>query len=696
MKNSKVAMIDSEERRREQVRRRNREITAATQEIAPIPAIVDKKRRKKAEKSFKYFCETYFPDVFFLGWSDIHLQVIQKIERVVNNGEIFTLAMPRASGKTTLLLIACIWAAFYGKTEFVVLIASNSDRAKSLLEDIKIWIETNDLLFEDFPEICHPVRKLERIAQRQRGQTYDGEPTRINWKADMLVFPTIKGSPSSGVCLTTAGMNGADIRGLSHTRPDGRRVRPSLAFIDDPQTRESAQSPSQCDTRERIIKSDILGMAGPGKKLALLIACTVIAEDDLAQRLLDKNRNPEFRGERYQLLEKEPENQALWDEYRQIRDTELQNDGDGSQATAFYKENQKAMDKGAVPSWKERYNDDEISAIQHAMNLKMRDYAAYLSEYQNMPTRDDDGGDYFEPTSIYDCVSGFDRGHIPDKYEFLTGFVDVHKNLLYWSLCAWTSDFEGVVVDYDVFPKQRRTFFQLADASPTLMTVSGESVLETAIYKGLQEVMDTLFGTLYLREDGTDIYIRRVMIDASWGPQTDTIYQYINESPYKQHLSPSFGQYLGATSRPYSEIRIASGDKAGVHWRIPKDTNGRPVKRVLIDTNYWKTFVLSRLMTKAGDTGRLVINGAPQTHKLLVTHLSSEYCLQVEARGRRVDEWKLRPNEPDNHWFDCFVGSAVAASISGAKLPEGHSINLTRGKRAVSFDKIKKFAKTKE
>ena len=44
-------------------------------------------------------------------------------------------------------------------------------------------------------------------------------------------------------------------------------------------------------------------------------------------------------------------------------------------------------------------------------------------------------------------------------------------------------------------------------------------------------------------------------------------------------------------------------------------------------------------MTKAGDTGRLVINGAPQTHKLLVTHLSSEYCLQVEARGRRVDEW---------------------------------------------------------
>ena len=50
---------------------------------------------------------------------------------------------------------------------------------------------------------------------------------------------------------------------------------------------------------------------------------------------------------------------------------------------------------------------------------------------------------------------------------------------------------------------------------------------------------------------------------------------------------------------------------------------------------------------------------------------------------------ELRPNEPDNHWFDCFVGSAVAASISGAKLPEGHSINLTRGKRAVSSIKLR-------
>jgi len=43
--------------------------------------------------------------------------------------------------------------------------------------------------------------------------------------------------------------------------------------------------------------------------------------------------------------------------------------------------------------------------------------------------------------------------------------------------------------------------------------------------------------------------------------------------------------------------------------------------------------------------------------------------VRTEARGRVVDEWKIRAGSPDNHWFDCLVGCAVAASIQGAVLP---------------------------
>ncbi len=42
---------------------------------------------------------------------------------------------------------------------------------------------------------------------------------------------------------------------------------------------------------------------------------------------------------------------------------------------------------------------------------------------------------------------------------------------------------------------------------------------------------------------------------------------------------------------------------------------------------------------------------------------------QNRSRGRSVDEWKQRPEQPDNHWFDCLVGSAVAASMQGVILP---------------------------
>jgi len=42
--------------------------------------------------------------------------------------------------------------------------------------------------------------------------------------------------------------------------------------------------------------------------------------------------------------------------------------------------------------------------------------------------------------------------------------------------------------------------------------------------------------------------------------------------------------------------------------------------------------------------------------------------VKTEARGRAVDEWKAKPGNPDNHWLDCLVGCAVAASMQGAVL----------------------------
>jgi phage terminase large subunit GpA-like protein len=69
-----------------------------------------------------------------------------------------------------------------------------------------------------------------------------------------------------------------------------------------------------------------------------------------------------------------------------------------------------------------------------------------------------------------------------------------------------------------------------------------------------------------------------------------------------------------------------------------------------------------------GDAGCLSIFGSkPIQHRLFGEHLTAEYRVQTEGRGRTVDEWKLPVQKPDNHWFDCLVGCAAAASMQGVE-----------------------------
>jgi hypothetical protein len=43
-------------------------------------------------------------------------------------------------------------------------------------------------------------------------------------------------------------------------------------------------------------------------------------------------------------------------------------------------------------------------------------------------------------------------------------------------------------------------------------------------------------------------------------------------------------------------------------------------------------------------------------------------CREEKILLRTVDEWKIRPEQADNHWLDGIVGCAVAAAIQGCVL----------------------------
>ncbi|MBN2133600.1 MAG: phage terminase large subunit family protein [Sedimentisphaerales bacterium] len=654
---------------KEAARARNAELSAIGRDIGEIPEVIDPQCKAKAATDFRFFCENYFPETFSLPWSDDHLKVIVKIETAVLRGGLFAMAMPRGSGKTSLAETACIWAMLTGAREFVCLIGSDAGHARNMLESIKVEFETNEHLLADYPEAVYPIHALERIHNRAKGQLCNGRHTRIVWTADEIVLPTIEGSKASGAIIRVAGIE-SRIRGMKYKRADGRAVRPSLVVLDDPQTDESARSDQQIRARLETLNGAILNLAGPGQKISGIMPCTVIRPGDLADQILDRDKHPAWQGERTKLVYAFPANEKPWDTYAQIRADSFRNDGDGHEATEFYRRHRKEMDAGAVIAWPQRHNEDELSAIQHAMNLKLQDEAAFFAEYQNEPLPEDEGdGDQLSADAVAAKTNGQPRGCVPINANHLTMFIDVQGKMLFHTVIAWEEDFTGCVLDYGTYPDQQRGYFTLRDAQKTLGRAAPGAGLEGSIYAGLEKLTDDYLSRRWRRDDGAELRIERCLIDANWGQSTDVVYQFCRQSAHAGVVMPSHGRYVGASSIPFSEYKRKRGERIGHHWRIPNVQGRRQVRHVLIDTNYWKSFIHARLSVAMGDPGCLSLFGRkPVEHQLIAEHVTAEYRVRTEARGRVVDEWKLRPGGPDNHWFDCLVGCAVAASMQGAVL----------------------------
>ena len=660
----------SYERLKEKARSRNVLLSVAGRDIGEMPPVEDPERKQRAALDFRYFCEAYFPHTFHLEWSADHLKVIAKIEEAVLRGGLFAMAMPRGSGKTTICECACIWASFFGHHPFLCLIGSDEGHACGMLDSIKHELESNDLLLEDFPEVVYPIHCLDGISNRCKGQLYLGKRTHIGWTAKEIVLPTVPGSVASSALIKVAGITGG-IRGMKAKRSDGKTVRPSLVILDDPQTDQSARSLSQCATREGILAGAILGLAGPGKKISGIMPCTVIRPGDMADNILDKEKHAEWNGERTKMVYAFPTNDELWKRYAELRGESLRKGRRGEDATEFYRENQAAMDEGAEVAWPERFNTDELSAIQHAMNLKLRDEAAFYAEYQNEPLLEKQlGAEELTVDQICEKVNRLKRGEIPISCTHLTAFIDVQQNLLFYLVAAWEDRFTGYVIDYGTYPDQQRQYFTLRDAHLTISEATRLTSLESFLYKGLENLTLDILGREWSRDDGAQLRIERCLIDANWGATTDLIYQFCRQSAYASVVLPSHGKFVGASSKPMSEYTKHPGDKIGHNWRMPNVAGKRAVRHVTYDTNYWKTFVHSRLAVPMGDTGCLsLFGGEPDRHRLLAEHLTAEYRVKTAGYGRVVDEWKNRPTQNDNHWLDCLVGSAVAASMVGVALP---------------------------
>jgi hypothetical protein len=102
-----------------------------------------------------------------------------------------------------------------------------------------------------------------------------------------------------------------------------------------------------CAERLFIINGAIAGLAGPGQRTAIIVPCTVIRAGDVADQLLDRQKHPDWHGERTKMVYAFPTADRLWSAYARIRAESLRAGGNGHEATEFYRANREAMDAGA-------------------------------------------------------------------------------------------------------------------------------------------------------------------------------------------------------------------------------------------------------------------------------------------------------------------------------------------------------------
>lgn len=683
--------------------------SATVRECGPPPPIKDVARRERCRLSLRHFCEEYNPSAFGLGWSEDHLGMIARIEEATLCGALFAFAMPRGAGKSTLSRHAALWAISYRHVRYVFFVGANASKAEDALGSIKIIVRFLPEYGADFPEISHPVRALAGIANRAAGQLCCGEPTMIEWGKGQVVLPTVPPpsnwpdawplrddgkAPTSGSILTASGLTGEGIRGSVLTLTTGEFVRPDLVLLDDPQTPESARSPAQNQQREQLIAADLLGLAGPGKAISAVMPCTVICPGDMIDTILDQNKHPLWRGERRGILRSMPTDLAAWGRYFEVYTRcAAKRPPDYAEACAHYQAHRAELDAGADAGWEARKYPWEVSAIQHAMHLYCRDQRAFFSEYQNRPLPLDAGAvAELKADEVAGRLNRHARGTVPAWASKLTAFVDVQQDLLYWAVCGWQDGFGGAVVDYGSWPDQRREYWTLADARPTLSDATGVGSLEGSLWAGLTKLAEQLLGRAWPTAGGASLRVERCLVDAGWGQTTDLVRRWCRESPHAAVLMPSKGMGLGASSNPMSDWPKRPGERRGLNWLLPAPKPGEG-RLVLFDANWWKSFAVARLMQPMGEHAAMTLWGDDaRAHRMFADHLVSEYRVRTEGRGRKVDEWKLKPGN-DNHLWDCTVGCCVAASEQGVRLAELPDAKAPE-RRRVSYAELQRQAKS--
>ena len=302
------------------------------------------KRTTRAQSDFAFFARTYFPHYVKSEPSLFQQWFFEHVPGWLDGdaGVLANISAPRGEAKSTLgTQLTCIWCIVTGRKHFMPIAMDSFDQAATMLEAIKVELESNPRLHMDYPHATGAGRV---------------------WNAGVII--------SANNIKVQAFGSGKKMRGLRHGPH-----RPDLVFLDDIENDENVRSKEQRDKLEAWVKKVVLPLGPPDGSMDVLYLNTILHYDSVANRF---HKNPLWQRQKFRAIVRWPDRMDLWQQWEEL----FVNDGEAV-ADVFYTQNKQAMDAGAIVSW------PAMRPLLRLMKIRASDHHAFDCEYQNDPTNDE-------------------------------------------------------------------------------------------------------------------------------------------------------------------------------------------------------------------------------------------------------------------------------------------------------------------
>jgi predicted phage terminase large subunit-like protein len=306
-------------------------------------------RRSLGSQSPYAFAKFYMKSNCHAPYSGMHKEIFTLLLQMTEQGKgRLAIAAPRGHAKSTIVsLVYVLWCVLYLKERLILIASNTQEQAKTLLKDIKHQLKSNPLIISDFPEMCRGKKP---------------KP----WRDNRIQLP-------NGAMICVYGV-GQSPRGIKNDKD-----RPGLIIADDLENKEQAESEEQRDKLRSWFRRTLLNTGHPDTNVVVI--GTILHQDSLLAKLIDRDRSPGWNGKKYKAVEKFSDNPQLWEKWLSIFCCKEEHEGNTGHETAklYFEANRENMLEGTEVLW------PEWESYYDLMVIREEGHRSFQSEKQNEP-----------------------------------------------------------------------------------------------------------------------------------------------------------------------------------------------------------------------------------------------------------------------------------------------------------------------